>query len=112
MTIEKPQDSAATTGAASELSAGLGAVLTYRNDGRAGVGGQQVGADGAGTYAVLFMGDPYEAAGAAREYVSRLRGRIRDVVVVTNEPMYLGPAITVVEAPNAQHNRPASAGPG
>ena len=39
----------------------IGTVLTYEHKGMPGPCGQTVGADGAGTYAVVFLGDSAEA---------------------------------------------------
>lgn len=80
----------------------LGAVLTYSTTGRAGVCGMTVGANGAGEYAVLFMGNPADAEMAAREYVRRLERagwRLRSATIVPNEPTFGGTTVRVVGAP-------------
>jgi hypothetical protein len=57
----------------SELSDGLGGVLAYCTKGRTrGVGGQTVGANGEGQYAVLIKGTPEEAENYARKRIKEM----------------------------------------
>ena len=81
---------------------GLGAVLTYTCQGRSGIYGATMGANGAGEWCVLFMGTPVDAENAAAEYLRRLeRGgyRISAHSIVTNEPRFTGNSIRSVQAP-------------
>ena len=83
----------------SELSKGLGAVLTYEDQGGPGACGQTIGADGRGWFSVLFYGTPDVAFKAAGEYVHALRvagRRIKSECVVTNEGSYSGPNVRVM----------------
>lgn len=83
----------------SELSAGLGAVLTYEDQGDHGAHGQTLGADGRGWFSVLFYGTPDDAHQAAGDYLRKLRAagrRIRNECVVTNEDSYSGPNVRAV----------------
>lgn len=71
----------------------IGAVLTYDSLGNTSTGGQQVGADGSGTFAELFYGDPESAEAAARAKVSALIEagyRLREVHIVVDEESYYG----------------------
>lgn len=80
------------------LTDGLGAVLTYHDRG-GGVGGQTLGANGAGWHAVLFHGAPDDAYDAAFQYVNKLRGSghwLQDVCIVTNEQTFSGPTVRAV----------------
>ena len=86
----------------SELITPLGAVLTYETDGYGGAGGQQVGADGRGEYAVIFTGNPEDAETAARDYLNKLRtsgNRIRTFTIVANYEGYYGLPIAIVNSP-------------
>lgn len=78
-------------------------VLTYRDNGSRKAGGQQVGADGSGTFAVIFTAnDEEQAYGAAREYIRNIDrhneypGQISEVHIVSGEGYY-GPMIREVE---------------
>ena len=63
-----------TDGNKSALSVGLYAVLTFDDKGGGGIGGQTVGADGSGTYGVIFEADTIEkAANAAVEYLKEMQ---------------------------------------
>ena len=80
-------------------TAGLGAVLTYEDQGGPGAQGQTLGADGRGWFSVLFYGTPDDAHRAAGEYLRRLRAagrRIKGGCVVTNEQSYSGPNVRAV----------------
>jgi len=86
----------------SELIETLGAVLTYVTDGYGGVGGQQVGADGRGEYAVIFTGEPDKADAAARDYYKKLvasGSRIKQATIVANYEGYYGMPITIIDCP-------------
>ena len=81
------------------LTDGLGAVLTYEDQGGPGAHGQTIGADGRGWFSVLFYGTPDGAHLAAGEYLRTLRAagrRIRNECVVTNEDGYSGPNVRAV----------------
>jgi hypothetical protein len=72
-------------------------VLTYKDRGSRGVGGQQVGADGSGEYAVIFDAETSDkAAEAATEYIREIDrahpGRISEVHLVYGEG-YMGPMV-------------------
>ena len=78
-------------------------VLTYENKGSKRAGGQQVGAEGSGTFAVIFNAEDEEQAyDAARTYIRNLDerseypGQISEVHVVYGEGYY-GPPITEIE---------------
>jgi hypothetical protein len=78
---------------------GLGAVLTYEDQGGTGACGQTIGADGRGWFSVLFYGTPDNAQRAAGEYLRALRAsgrRIKSECVVTNEHSYSGPNVRAV----------------
>lgn len=95
-------DSSSAAVRGSGFSAGLGAVLTYTCQGRSGIYGATMGANGAGEWCVLFMGTPVDAENAAAEYLRRLeRGgyRISAHSIVTNEPRFTGNSIRSVQAP-------------
>jgi hypothetical protein len=93
---EQPQ------GSKSELNVGLCAVLTYKDSGHRGVGGQTVGADGSGEYAVIFDAETSEkAAVAATEYIREIDkahpGRISEVHLVYGAG-YMGPYVKMISA--------------
>jgi hypothetical protein len=80
-------------------TAGLGAVLTYEDQGGLGAHGQTLGADGRGWFSVLFYGTPDDAHRAAGEYLRNLRAtgrRIKGECVVTNEQGYYGQNVRTV----------------
>ena len=80
----------------------IGAVLTYTTSGRSGVHGTTIGANGQGTHAVLFVGDPYEAELSAEEWLNRLkRGgyHITEAAIVPKGRSFSGQMIRVVDAP-------------
>lgn len=81
------------------LTDGLGAVLTYEDQGGPGAHGQTLGADGRGWFSVLFYGTPDDAHRAAGEYLRALRvagRRIKSECVVTNEDSYAGANVRAV----------------
>jgi hypothetical protein len=51
----------------------IGAVLTYHSNGRGGICGQVIGADGAGDQAVVFTGDDDECAAKVTEFIAKLK---------------------------------------
>ena len=84
------------------FSEGLCAVLTYKDRGYKGVGGQTVGADGSGEYAVIFDAETAEKAGeAAAKYIREIDrahpGRISEVHLVYGEG-YMGPFVKRISA--------------
>lgn len=88
--------------AKSELIEALGAVLTYATDGYGGARGQQVGADGRGEYAVVFIGAPEKAESAARDYYKKLvasGSRIKQATIVANYEGYYGMPVTIIDCP-------------
>lgn len=94
--------------ARSEFCAGLGAVLTYTSNGRSGVHGMTIGADGSGDFAVLFMGTWADSESAAAEYLSRLQQagyRISTAHIVPNERLFSGTSVRVVDAPLPRFGR-------
>ena len=91
MESEKPEVKRPEVAAASEISAGLGGVLTYRCAGkRGGICGQTIGEDGAGEYALLIKGTPEQADKYARKYIRELELRysIEDATFVPNDEDY------------------------
>jgi len=81
---------------------GLGAILTYTSKGSGRVGGQQVGADGSGDYAVMFYGDPQSAEDAAYEYVREMqrkgtRIKYATVVACGAEFGYYGNPVSAID---------------
>jgi hypothetical protein len=86
------------------LNAGLGAVLTYTDHGGYGACGNTLGADGAGDYAVLFMGEPVAAMLAARKYISEKsnRARVTNVCIVDAQEGYCGCPISTVVVRNEE----------
>ena len=101
-TAQTPQDANEATIGAVASTAGLGAVLTYATAGRSGVHGMTIGADGAGEWAVLFMGNPGDAEMAALEYLRRLERagwRIKSAAIVPNERQFSGESVRIVNAP-------------
>lgn len=96
--------------ARSAFIAGLGAVLTYTSNGRSGVHGMTIGADGSGDFAVLFMGTWADSENAAAEYLSRLHQagyRISTAHIVPNQRRFSGDSVRVVDAPLARIGRRA-----
>lgn len=93
--------------APSALNAGVGAVLTYTDHGCYGACGNTIGADGAGDYAVLFMGDPAASVLAAREYIAGLpaHSRVSKVCIVDAQEGYCGCPISTIVVPNAEFNQ-------
>lgn len=88
-----------TASADPALTEGLGAVLTYEDNGGTGACRQTLGADGAGWFSVLFYGAPDDAHRSAGEYLRSLRAagrRIKSECVVTNEQSYSGPNVRAV----------------
>lgn len=88
--------------ASPNFSAVLCAVLTYKDRGYRGAGGQTVGADGSGEYAVIFDAETAEkAAEAATEYIrdidKKAPGRISEVHLVYGEG-YMGPFVKRISA--------------
>lgn len=77
-------------------------VLVYRDKGRSGVGGQTIGANGAGEFAVVYYGmDEAEADIHARATVRGLEAgghKITEAFIVSGEG-YHGPVITHVGLP-------------
>lgn len=74
-----------------ELMQRLGGVLTYRCGGRkTGIGGQTVGADGFGEFAVLINGTPEEARLFATKYLRELEAHyhIESTIFVENGDDY------------------------
>ena len=75
----------------------IGTVLTYEFLGTSGACGQTVGADGAGTYAVVFLGDNVEATEfAACQYANKLT-RIKNLHIVSASETYSGIPLRVVQ---------------
>ncbi len=71
----------------------IGAVLTFRHHGAKGTGGQTVGADGTGTFCVIFTGGPSAAEIAAYKYARKLDrcvAGISDVCIVADIEGYFG----------------------
>ncbi len=78
----------------------IGAILTFKHLGSGGIGGQMVGADGSGTFCVIFMGSPFVAETAAYEYARKLNrygAGVRDVCIVAAHEGYSGIPISVIE---------------
>jgi hypothetical protein len=75
----------------------IGTVLTYQFEGVSGACGQTVGADGAGTYAVVFLGDNVEATEFAACQYARKLTRIRHLHIVSAKEEYSGIPLRVVQ---------------
>jgi len=78
-------------------------ILTYKNKGSKRAGGQQVGAEGSGTFAVVFNANNEEQAyAAARDYMRNLDehseypDQINEIHIVYGEGYY-GPMIKEIE---------------
>ena len=83
------------------------AILTYKSKGAYGIHGQIVGADGSGTFAVVFEGESLiEAENAAREYVRGLTGRLESVHLVLNEEYFTGKAIRTIQVGMQRETQP------
>ena len=83
----------------SKLKDLLYAVLTFDDNGSGGIGGQTVGADGSGTYGIIFEADTVEkAAEAAVEYLKKMQekpqyyNRIKNMNIAYGEG-FLGPFV-------------------
>jgi len=78
----------------------IGCVLSYSTTGNDKVGGQTVGANGAGSFCVLFIGSPDKAEEAAYDYLQKLKRfgyKEISAIITTNDPhrSYFGsPLIT------------------
>lgn len=78
----------------------IGTVLTYEHAGIRGACGQTVGADGAGTYAVVFTGETVEETDfAASQYIQKhlQHAYIKRVHFVSATETYSGIPLQVVE---------------
>ena len=108
--VKAEKDLANFDSARSAFCAGLGAVLTYTSNGRSGVHGMTIGADGSGDFAVLFMGTWADSESSAAEYLSRLHQagyRISTAHIVPNQRRFSGDSVRVVDAPLARIGRRA-----
>ena len=82
----------------------LAGVLTYRTSGRKrGLGGQTVGADGAGEFAMLVRGTPEKAEKYSRAYIKEMESlgyKIEEVIFVHNgdDYGYFGNPTRIVDA--------------
>jgi hypothetical protein len=79
---------------------GIQAVITFYDRGASGIGGQTVGADGRGEYAVIFEADTVEMVeDEVNNYVAKLKiwghRRICELKVIMNHEGFLGSPITV-----------------
>ena len=96
--MEKEQKPIKGGGNESIAALGLCAVLTYEDKGSRGICGQQVGADGSGTKAIIFEGETVdESVAAAYAYIRDLEsktypGRIIECHLVYGED-YFGQCI-------------------
>lgn len=83
------------------LSPRIGCVLTYEVLGWPGVHGQTVGADGAGIFAEVFLGEPGPAAAKAMKRINDMESkgvRLGPFHLVADEPGYTGaPMLMVIE---------------
>lgn len=89
----------------SELTEGLGAILTYTTLGHKRPCGQTIGANGAGEFAVLIYGAPdaaYDRAKSILDSLKRSGHRIEQASIVQNEEGYFGPVITTEHTSNAE----------
>ncbi len=83
----------------------IGAVLTFKHCGSRGTGGQTVGADGSGTFCVIFTGEPSAAEIAAYKYARKLDrciAGISDVCIVADIAGYFGSPFSVVDIKHDQ----------
>jgi hypothetical protein len=82
----------------------LGGVLTYTIKTKHSIGGQIVGADGSGEYAVLIYGDPDKSEIRARQYINHLESEGHFITKVTyvsaTEDGYYGSRITLIDLQN------------
>ena len=78
----------------------IGTVLTYEHTGIRGAGGQTVGADGSGQYAVVFLGDNAEETEiAARSYIKcwLQKPYVKHIHLVSASETYSGIPLQVVQ---------------
>lgn len=78
----------------------IGTVLTYEHLGVPGAGGQTVGADGRGQYAVVFLGNnPEETEIAARSYIKcwLQKPYVKNIHLVSAVEGYSGIPLQVVQ---------------
>lgn len=78
----------------------IGTVLTYEHTGIRGACGQTVGADGRGTYAVVFLGENVDATDAAAYAYVALhlqKPYVKQVRVVSASECYSGIPLQVVQ---------------
>ncbi len=79
----------------------IGCVLSYRDLGSKGIGGQQVGADGSGDYCVIFKGEPIDAEKAAHEYVKKYLDpsfmRFTNITIIPMIDGYYGIPIKIID---------------
>lgn len=75
ITVENVMEVEKLDGGMSALTDVLGCVLTYEVLHVPGVHGQTIGADGTGTFAELYLGDPEEAASAAVKHIRAMESR-------------------------------------
>lgn len=71
----------------------IGGILSYRTEGMNGVHGQALGADGSGSFSVVFYGSPEQADELARNFMRELEkaGHRRvTYIFTTNEKKYGG----------------------
>lgn len=74
----------------------IGCILYFKYKGGGGVCGQTVGADGAGSYAYVFYGDPIEAEMKAREFLAKIKN-VEYADIVSGEEGYYGSFIKEVQ---------------
>lgn len=80
----------------------LGGVLTWTSRGRGGIGGQTVGANGEGQFALLITGTPDEASARARAHIRKIELAgypITDALFVPNDEDggYFGNPLFVID---------------
>jgi len=78
----------------------IGGILIYENLGHNRPCGQLMGANGAGTFGVVFYGSPEAAYKDSKTYIEDLRGqgyRIKSVMFVPNEATAFGDQISFID---------------
>lgn len=82
----------------------IGAIITYKNNGTHHPCGQTVGADGRGTWAIIFNAETIELAEKeAYQYIDKLKdyaeylGHITEIHIITAEETFCGNGIQIID---------------
>lgn len=79
----------------------IGGVLTYERQGRSGVCGATIGADGAGEFAFVIEGTPDAASEWATNHVREVEAsgiKLNNVTFVPAVECYSGPMLRIVKS--------------